>query len=70
MERWPGGRIRNLEVSLTLKEWVEPSALTASQRQAKAKAKAVKKKGQTVPASTQWKTNTNSEGYQQRVPSE
>lgn len=67
LERWPGGRIRNVEVTLTLKEWVEPSELTVSQR--KAKKPAVRKKGKTTPPATQWKTETNSEGYQQRVPS-
>nr|WP_320132001.1 phage tail protein [uncultured Holophaga sp.] len=47
IERWPGGLIRNTEVTLTLKEWVAPSDLTVSQR------KAVKPKGGTIsPAVT------------------
>lgn len=68
LERWPGGMLRNVEVTLSLKEWVEPSELTVSKRKAKENAKAVKKKGKALPAATQWKTETNREGYQQRVP--
>lgn len=48
IERWPGGKIRNLEVTVTLKEWVEPSGLTISARTSPAKA--VKKKGAVSPA--------------------
>lgn len=46
IERWPGGRLRSAEVSLTLKEWVDPPELQVSQRAAPA----IRKKGKVSPA--------------------
>jgi phage protein U len=61
VERWPGGRIRNAEVTLTLKEWVEPADLQVSAR--KNPPKAVRPNGKTAPPSIQSKIETNRDGF-------
>lgn len=66
IEQWPNGRIRLVEATLKLKEWAPAPGLVVSAR--KVPPPAVRKKGQATPPSTQWQTEKNKEGYEQRVP--
>jgi len=65
-EQWPNGKLKLAEVTVQLKEWIKAPELGISAR--KVPPPAIKKKGQTPPPSTQWKTETNKSGYSQRTP--
>ena len=65
-EQWPNGRLRLAEATLKLKEWTPAPGLVVSAR--KTPPPAIRKKGKSPAPATQWKTETNKDGYTQRTP--